>query len=307
MASLDPIIEQGFGYPLLYQTGEAYRGQPLHDRQHPHDLVSELSLSFSHKFGNGRSFYLYAGYPGEPALGPPMYLHRPSGVNIPDAPIGHHWEDATHITFGVITAGYSFGKWKIEASMFKGREPNENRYNFDRPKLDSFSGRLSFNPTRNWALEISHGYIKNPEELEPEVRIQRRTAASAIYNKHYDDEHNWATTLLWGQNYANLERTNAFLAESNYDFNKNAVFGRFETAQKSAHELVLPKVFGDQVFTVSKISVGYIRDIAQNTALDIGIGGMLTANFNPRTLSPLYGGTSHTGWQLFMRFRPSRH
>src|ERR1043166_1528492 len=190
MLSLDPLIERGYGYPLLYQTGETYRGEPIHDRPHPHDLFSELAVTWSYKFNDKRSFYLYAGYPGEPALGPPMYLHRTSGMNNPDAPIGHHWQDATHITFGVVTAGYSFGKAKFEASAFNGTEPDDNRWNFDRARLNSFSGRLSVNPTKNWALQISHGYLKNPERSEPEVHILRRTTASAIYNKKFDDDHN---------------------------------------------------------------------------------------------------------------------
>ncbi len=306
MLSLDPVIERGYGYPLLYQSGEVYRGQPIHDRQHPHDLISELAVTWSYKFNDKRSFFLYAGYPGEPALGPPMYLHRTSGMNNPDAPIGHHWQDATHITFGVVTAGYSFGKAKIEASAFNGTEPNENRWNFDKPRLNSFSGRFSFNPTKNLALQISHGYLKNPEPAEPEIHILRKTTASAIYNKKFDDDHNFAGTFVWGQNYANGKATNAVLFEANYDFFRNAVFGRFETVEKSGHDLVLDHALEDEVFRVNKVSVGYVRDIVKGKGIDVGLGGMATANFNPQTLTPYYGGTSHGGWQLFMRFRPSK-
>jgi hypothetical protein len=306
MLSLDPIIERGYGYPLLYQSGEVYRGQPIHDRQHPHDLISELAVTWSYKFNDKRSFYLYAGYPGEPALGPPMYLHRTSGMNNPDAPIGHHWQDSSHITFGVVTAGYSFGKAKIEASAFNGTEPNENRWNFDKPRLNSFSGRLSFNPTNNWALQISHGYLKNPEPAEPDVHILRRTTASAIYNKIFDEGHNFAGTVVWGQNYTNGNATNSFLFEANYDFFKNAVFGRVETVQKSGHELVLDHALEDEVFDVSKFSVGYIRDIVRGKGIDVGLGGTFTANFNPQSLTTYYGGTTHGGWQIFMRFRPSK-
>ena len=35
MMSLDPLTEGGRGYPLLFQTGESWHDQPLHDRQHP--------------------------------------------------------------------------------------------------------------------------------------------------------------------------------------------------------------------------------------------------------------------------------
>ena len=306
MFSLDPIIQRGYGYPLLYQSGEQFRGRPIHDRQHPHDLFSELAVTYSYKFDEKKSFYLYAGYPGEPALGPPMYLHRTSGMNNPDAPIGHHWQDATHITYGVVTAGFSFGKAKIEASAFNGTEPNENRYNFDKPRLNSFSGRFSFNPTKNWAFQISHGYLKNPEPLEPEIRILRKTTASAIYNKSYDENHNWASTFVLGQNHANGESTNSVLFESNYDFFKNAVFGRVETVQKTGHDLVLNHADEDKVFRVNTFSIGYIRDLIQGKGIDVGIGSMVTLNTNPSTLTPYYGGTTHGGWQIFMRFRPSK-
>ncbi len=306
MASLDPVFEQGFGYPLLYQSGEQYRGLPLHDRQHPHDFISELAVTFSHKFDDKKSFFLYAGIPGEPALGPPMYLHRTSGMNNPDAPIGHHWQDATHITYGVVTAGFSFGKAKIEASAFNGTEPNENRWNFDKPKLNSFSGRFSFNPTKNLSLQISHGYVRNPEPLEPDIRILRKTSASAIYNKPLGEHKNWANTFVWGQNYANGERSNSFLGESNYDFYKNAVFGRFEVVKKSGHDLVLDHPLEHGQFWLKVFSVGYVRDIIQDKGIDVGLGGMVTLNNNPATLTPVYGGTTHGGWQLFMRFRPSK-
>lgn len=306
MFSLDPAIQRGYGYPLLYQSGESFRGQPLHDRQHPHDLFSELSGSYSYKFNENNSFYFYAGYPGEPALGPPTYIHRVSAMNNPDAPLGHHWQDATHITFGVLTAGYSFGKFKIEASAFKGREPDENRWNFDSPKLDSFSGRLSWNPTESWAFQISHGYLNKPEPLEPDLRILRRTTASAIYNKKFSDMSNWASTFVWGQNYGNGERTNSFLFESNYDFDKNAIFGRMEQVQKSGHDLVLDPADEENIFWVRSYSIGYLRDLVQGKGIDVGLGTQFTLNRNPSSLTPYYGGMTHGGWQVFLRLGPSK-
>lgn len=306
MASLDPVIQKGYGYPLLYQSGELYRGQPIHDRQHPHDLISELAVTFSHKFDEKRSIYLYAGLPGEPALGPPMYLHRASGANNPDAPVGHHWQDATHIAYGVVTGGLSFGKAKIEASAFNGREPNENRWNFDPPRLSSFSGRVSVNPTKNLAFQISHGYLRDPEPHEPSIRILRKTTASAIYNKKLSDEKNFAGSFVWGQNYANGERSNSLLMEGNYDFYKNAVFTRFETVKKNGHDLVLDHPLEDEQFWVNAFSLGYVRDLIQNKGVDVGLGTMFNINHNPGPLAPVYGGTTHGGWQVFLLLRPSK-
>lgn len=306
MASLDPLIERGYGYPLLYQSGELFNGQPIHDRQHPHDLITELAATYSYKFSNNRSFYFYAGLPGEPAIGPPTFMHRQSASNNPDAPIGHHWQDATHITFGVVTAGYSFGKMKIEASAFNGREPDDRRYAFDKPRLDSYSGRFSWNPTKNWAFQISHGYLKNPERSEPDVHVLHKTTASAIYNKKFDENRDLASTFVFGQNYANGERTNSLLFESNYDFNKNAVFGRFERVQKSGHDLVLAPALEHSIFWVGSMSMGYVREIIKDKGIDVGLGAMATINTDPAVLVPYYGGTTHGGWQVFMRFRPSK-
>jgi len=306
MFSLDPIIERGYGYPLLFQSGETFHGQPLHDRQHPHDFISELAATYSYKIDDKNSFYFYAGLPGEPALGPPMYLHRPSGMNNPDAPIGHHWQDASHITFGVLTAGFTHDKFKFEASAFKGREPDENRWAFDSPKLDSFSGRFSFNPTKEWAFQISYGYLKNPEPAEPDVRILRRTTASAIYNKSFSENRNWSNTFVWGKNHSDEGRTNALLFESNYEFFKNSLFGRAEQVQKNAHELALPSPHPEGNFWVQAYSLGYLRDVVRDKGVDVGIGGMATFNVNPASIGDFYGGTTHGGWQLFMRLRPSK-
>lgn len=303
MVSLDPVIERGFGYPLLYQSGETYRNEPIHDRQHPHDFFSELSATYSYKIGDNQSFYFYAGLPGEPALGPPTFMHRLSAMNNPDAPLSHHWQDSTHITWGVLTAGYNFGKFKFETSVFKGREPNENRWNFDAPKLDSFSGRFSFNPTKEWAFQISYGYLKNPEPSEPDLKILRRTTASAIYNKNFSSNINWSNSFVWGQNYGNGERTNAFLFETNYQFKKNSVFSRFERVQKSGHELVLEHPDDHSVFWVGSYSAGYLRELYETKNLNVGLGTQVTFYQNPRGLVPYYGGTNHQGWQIFLRFR----
>jgi hypothetical protein len=307
MLSADPFIERGYGYPLLYQSGESYKGLPLHDRQHPHDFISELSFSYSRKLSGRNSAYFYAGYPGEPALGPPTFMHRVSAMDNPDAPLSHHWQDSTHVTFGVLTTGFSTGKWKAEGSVFNGREPNENRYDFDTPRLNSYSGRLSWNPQPNWSLQVSHGYLKEPELLEPGVNLHR-TTASVIYNKQIGNDANWSNALVWGQNNKTAEgKTNSYLFETNYQTGPNTFYGRFERVQKSGHELVLPAPDDDHVFGVNSLALGYVRDLKRNNGVDVGLGAQVTFNANPSDLNVYYGGKRHTGVQVFLRLRPSRH
>lgn len=307
MMSLDPLTEQGRGYPLLFQSGESWHDQPLHDRQHPHDLFAEMSISYSQKFDVDFSGYLYFGYPGEPALGPPVFMHRLSAMDNPDAPIGHHWQDSTHITFGVATGGLQWRSLKIEGSIFTGREPDENRYDFDRPRFDSFSGRISWNPTPNLALQVSHGYLKGPEALEPHVK-QHRTTASAIFNLPLGHDTNWSNSFVWGQNDNTGEgKTQSTLLESNYQRGRDTIYGRWERVEKSGHELVLDPVDLERIFAVNAISLGYVRDLSHGDKLDIGVGAQFTLNIWPDDLDRYYGDGVGYGFQVFLRIRPSLH
>ena len=310
MMSLDPLTETGRGYPLLFQSGESWHDQPLHDRQHPHDLFDELSLSLSQKFEHDLSAYIYFGYPGEPALGPPTFMHRPSAMDDPDAPLGHHWQDSTHVTFGVATAGIAwsrFGGIKVEGSVFTGREPDEDRYDFDRPRFDSFSGRISWNPTQNLALQFSHGYIKSPEALEHDLK-RHRTTASVIYNLPLGHDSNWSNTFVWGQNHDTGEgKTQSFLMESNYQRGRDTVYLRWERVEKSGHELVLDPPDESRIFPVSGYTIGYVRDLSHGNGLDIGLGTQFTISDRPYRLDRYYGDDLGYAFQFFLRIRPSLH
>src|SRR5437764_6457389 len=307
MMSLDPLTEGGRGYPLLFQTGESWHDQPLHDRQHPHDLFDELSISYSQKFDDGLSAYLYFGYPGEPALGPPTFMHRPSAMDDPDAQLGHHWQDSTHVTFGVATAALVWRNLKIEGSVFTGREPDEDRYNFDEPQFDSYSGRISWNPTQNLALQVSYGYIKNPEALDPDVN-RHRTTASLIYNLPLGNDSNWSNSFVWGQNNDTGEgKTQSFLIESNYQRGRDTVYARWERVQKSGHELVLKPVDESRVFPISGYTIGYVRDLSHGNGIDIGLGTQFTINDRPDSLDRYYGENLGYAFEFFLRIRPSLH
>jgi hypothetical protein len=305
MMSLDPLTEGGRGYPLLYQSGETWHGQPLHDRQHPHDLFDELSLSYSQKFTNELSSYIYFGYPGEPALGPPTFMHRLSAMDNPDAPIGHHWQDSTHITFGVATAGLAWKNVKVEGSIFTGREPDENRYDFDRPRFDSYSGRISWNPAPNLALQVSHGYLHSPEESEPDAN-QHRTTASAIYNLPLGPDANWSSSIVWAQDRNTGERaTHSVLVETNYQRVRDTFYARLEYVEKSGHELVLDEIDHDKIFPIYNTSFGYVRDMIHGRGIDVGVGAQFSISHRPAELDRYYGSDLGYGFQFFCRLRPS--
>lgn len=298
MFSLDPLMGKR-GYPLLLQTGETADGvNPLIDRQHPHDFLMELAALYSVPVGADASAFLYAGYPGEPALGPPTFMHRASGMDNPEAPLGHHWLDATHVTFGVITAGFVFGDWKLEGSVFNGREPDQYRWDFDSARLDSGSARLSWNPTPNWALQASLGYIHRPEALEPGID-QRRTTVSASYNVKLG-EGNWQTTLAWGRNDMTPGPSlNAWLLESAVSWQRHTLFSRAENDEKN--ELFeAPDPLAGRSFAVSKFSLGYVYDIPVAEHLKLGFGALGSLYALPNALDTRYG-KSPNSYMLFTR------
>src|SRR5262249_8855710 len=147
-------------YPLLLASGETADGRThLVDRQHPHDLFMELSGSYAYPIGERGSVFVYVGLPGEPAVGPPAFMHRAPIMDSPEAPISHHWLDSTHIVFGVVTAGITSGAWKIDVSRFTGREPDANRFDIDRTRFDSTSARLSWNPLRRLSMQASWAHL----------------------------------------------------------------------------------------------------------------------------------------------------
>jgi len=305
MLSLDRLTEGGNGYPLLFQTGESWKGNPLVDRQHPHDLFSELSVAYTYSFSKKSDLTLYFGYPGEPALGSVAFMHRPSALSNPDAPISHHWNDGTHITFGVATIGYRFDKFKIEASSFTGREPDENRFDFDKPRFDSYSGRLSFNPSKNWALQVSHGWIKSPESLHQNENVNR-TIASAIYALPMGDDQNLNATVLWGLNKVKgHDGENAILLEAAYRIKKLSTYARYEWVQKSTEELNLSDaIFGENLFGVNALSVGLNYDVIKLKKFRAAIGGQVSVYNTNNNLNNLYG-KNPVGAQVFLRIYPA--
>jgi len=291
MLTLEPATIGRRGYPLLLQTGETADGRTLLvDRQHPHDFFMELAASYSLPVAQDSSLFAYVGLPGEPALGPPTFMHRFSGVDNPEAPITHHWLDSTHVSFGVVTLGSIWDRFKLEGSAFNGHEPNQNRWNIESPKLDSFSGRLSWNPTDRWALQASYGALNSPEQLEPGVDVDRVTI-SAAYHRSWD-QNNWQTTAAWGRNRNKPGRTlDAFLLESAVNLHRtHTFFARAENVEKD--ELFLEGAAKQgQVFRVNKISLGYIYDFPEWHHLRWGLGGLGSAAILPGSLDEDYDNT----------------
>jgi hypothetical protein len=284
MMSLEPLMKHS-GYPNLFATGETAGGIGLIDRQHPHDLFMELAARVDVSVSDDVTAFAYGGPVGEPALGPSAFMHRRSAKYNPEAPITHHWFDSTHITYGVITGGVATNALQFEASAFRGREPDERRWNIETPKLDSWSVRATWNPSPNWALQVSHGFLKDPEELHPGEN-EHRTTASA----HYATSKLSATLAFSAKNRDPGPTLTAWLAEANWDLSEHhTLFGRIENLR---NDELFPEgdPFHERPFRVSKFQLGY----AWNTPLgngpfNLALGGSIAAFAKPSALDVAYG------------------
>jgi hypothetical protein len=307
MVSLEPWTIRGCGYPDLLASGELCRGAAIHDRQHPHDLFMELAVTYDRPLAGDVRLQLYGGPVGEPALGPTAFSHRLSAMPSPLAPITHHWFDATHITFGVVTGGVSGKRWKAETSVFNGREPDEFRTNVDLAALDSWSARAWFLPTSRWALQVSGGRLTEAEAShDGSARTDvDRVTASATYHHVRRPGSIWASTVGWGRNHEpGSDATNAFLAETNLTVDdRDAWFGRFELSAKPGHDLAIDS---SDVVTVAKLAGGYTRYLADWKGLTPGIGAALSAGLVPRSLKAFYGDRVNIGVGVFLTVRPGR-
>ncbi len=306
MLSLEPLTLGRAGYPLLLQTGETVNGAPLHDRQHPHDLFMELSALYERALSPGVGISLFVAPVGEPSAGPVAFPHRPSAAADPLAPLAHHWQDATHISFGVLTAGVFTKSVKLEGSVFNGREPDEDRYNFDYAgrSLDSWSTRLAVNPARRWSLSVSWAHLKSPESLAPDESVDRLGAAILYVSPQ--GARPVSAALIYGGNQHEGEDgfEHSVTAEATVGISPgHQVFSRLEWIQKGTGELVLPGP--DATHDIGAITAGYLATLGRARGLELGAGIRGSVGLLPEALHGAYGSRTPVGAAVYLRLRPA--
>lgn len=307
MVSLDPLTVGKDGYSEIFQAGETYKGAPLIDRQHPHDLLMQLAALWRLPL-NDRYALTLAGAPvGEPALGPVAFMHRRSAAENPTAPLGHHTFDSTHIAMGVITAAVDSGPWMVETSVFHGGEPDEDRWDLMDPgALDSWSVRGWYRYGNEWMFQASHGFLNEPEALEP--GDVRRTTISGSWSREAGSMDFDAVTVGYGRNDKATQSYNAFLAEATRRVRRNTYFGRFETLQVETELLQTGVAHHEEGHipardTVLALTLGALRDVWRWNGLDFGIGADLTFYGVPDALAATHG-SRPLSFHIYGRIRP---
>lgn len=307
MVSADPATMPANGYPLPLQTGEAYHGEPLNDRQHPHELVMEFSLRYRMPLADTAGLDFYFAPVGEPALGPAAFPHRFTAMGDPLAPLGHHWMDSTHITFGVATVGVFTRLFKLEGSYFNGREPDEERWAIDLPRVpDSQSVRLTMNPTREVSAEVSYGRLKSPEWLEEDISQQRLIGSVSWIRPLADDASHFGLTGVAAQQnpslgpttYASLVEATALLRDT------HTVFARAEALTKTGHDLGLASEMMNTVYGMGSLSAGYVYDFHELPAIVTGVGVVGAIDIIGSDLGAIYDTRTPWAGMVFVRLRP---
>jgi hypothetical protein len=309
MLSLEPATISQRRYPELFQQGETAYGLPIVDGQHPHNFFMELATFYDYKLNEVTMLSFYAAPIGDPAMGPIAYPHRASASEDPIAPLGHHLQDSTHISDDVVTVGITHRNFRLEASGFDGREPDEHRWNLESGKIDSWSARLTWNRGRNWGFQYSIADLHSLEALFPEEDVRRMTA-SMMYNLPMR-KGNWDSMILWGRNQSLSDGNvgNSYLLESTLQFlRRNYAWTRIENVDRTNELLLgenpLPPGFTERYFTrVQAYTLGYDREIGHIPHLSTAFGGQMMWYGVPDVLKPIYG--SHPlGGVVFLRVRP---
>ncbi len=325
MFTLEPITEGKSGYPMLFQTGEALDGELLIDRQHPHDLLAEVGVGYTFNFNDSAGMQLYAAYPGEPAIGPPAFMHRPSARHNPNPPLAHHWQDATHITYGVVTLGLRHQNLKFDASLFTGREPNDERLIPDKPRMDSWSIRLIANVPDKLSFQISRAFLNDPEELFPGSDIWR-TTASILYHHPLSQSSSLSAAFIWGLNEPVEEEVidtgrlgkasgpldidhvpaganlHSILLEADLEFGKQSIYSRAEWVEKSSVDLGVI-LLEDEELSIGSWTLGVSRKLFSTKNGSVALGGQGTIYRTSDELEAVYG-SGPFSVEAFLHFTP---
>ena len=291
MLSLEPATISGRYYPEMFQQGETAFGKPIVDGQHPHDLFMELAGFYDAKLGERALVTLYAAPVGDPAMGPEAFPHRASAESDPLAPLGHHLEDSTHIAWDVVTGGITWGPARIEASGFHGREPDENRWHIEVGAVDSWSGRLSVEPGRDWVGQYSLAHLHSPEELHPQEDVLRQTA-SVTYH-HAWEPVEMDGTAIWGRNHTigTGVDANGYLLEAEARLReRQSMWTRIENADRTTDLLGAAAPPEENVVgRVQAYTGGYAHRVWHNDWSALELGAQVTLYDAPPRLIPLYG------------------
>jgi len=301
------------GYPELLQIGEEQKnGAPFLDAQHPHNSpIMGLTLSDTIRLNDDSKDHLKLHFSprGESGDGPIAFMHRPTGMANPDAPLGHHIaQDVGHISSTVFGASLRLSDWTLEASAFDGEEPNPTSTGLSLGTPNSYSFRLARAFTPSLTAMTSVAYVKSPEHDDPNLPFVLRYSAS-VYTEGKLGDCALHTASIVGLilKYDHADTLFSFGEEFLLEKNRSLIFGRIEALQRTPDELEVPSSGSpNDGQWIGAITGGYTHRIFQSVsdapnAFHLSLGGSATMDLLPSSFAEAYG--SRTPWtgKLFLR------
>ncbi len=317
MVSAEPWTVSSCGSLSFLATGEVCDGDTIHDRQQQHDLIMELAVDYDRRLRGAWRWQVYAGLAGEPALGPPGYPHRASAIANPIGPVTHHWLDSTHVIFGVVTVGVHNQRWKVETSVFNGREPDESRVDLDLGAFDSVATRLHSCRANAWRCSCQRracarrgvtsrfrNRIPPPAprhlpfitcRLEPTVSGQRPWPSGRITPAQPCPAEYWMPPPR--------QRSSRAALHSQIDIRCSAG-GKWEECPRTTCTRTSTST---SVFAIGKVQLGYVQQLSVMKGMRPGIGGTVSVSFLPVELAPRYSGRTAPSIGVFFSLQAARH
>ena len=213
-------------------------------------------------------------------------------------PIAHHWLDSTHVSFGVITAGFIQDDWKVEVSRFTGREPDQFRFNFDaaRFRLHRGAAVLTIRIRTLVAAAFFSGWLKSPEQLDPDVNEQRLTASATWFDTSSIGA---ASPPLWRSAASNFPpasaRMPAWRKWNTSQPRSGRLFARAEAIEST--ELVpsptTQMCAGPANSAWARSTIGPSSTMEWRQHWKIGLGGLYAFDFAPSSTTAPYGRDPH--------------
>lgn len=295
------------GTPELLQVGEENaRHEPYIDAQHPHSSpIMGLTLSDTISLGDsGDEFKVFFAPRGESTAGPIAFMHRPTGMMNPDAPLGHHvGQDAGHITSTVIGTSAKISSTTVELSTFHGLEPEPDKVDLPLGNPNSYASRLTYQFNPNLFAMGSAAYIKSPESHDPDLDHIWHYSASVYANAGLKNGWKAHGTLIWGlvNGYEHAAALNSFNFESWLSKNSMNIWSRVEVLQRTPAQLDIPvSDKANQGSWVTAVTIGYTHEIAKWDGVQLGLGGALIKDILPPSFQDSYGGDPISG-KIFLQ------
>jgi hypothetical protein len=286
------------GYPEFLQIGEEDEDhRPYLDAQHPHSSpIMGLTLSDTIAIG-GRDFIkIWFAPRGSSTDGPVPFMHRPTGMVNPDAPLGHHiGQDAGHISSTVIGAEARLNSSTLEVSSFHGQEPEPAHVDLPMGTPDSFAARFTQQFTPNTYAMASFAYVQNPEPHDSDLKKIWRYSASLYDDRKLSSGWSVSQAWIWGviNGYDEASALTSLAQETWLRKGPCGFWNRFEVLQRTAEELDVGLSQDRQ--WVTALTLGYTHELHKWENAELALGLSLGKDFLPARWRSAYGGDPLTG------------